>query len=222
MGFLATTAAAAAITLAVAVVSPHAEATAATGPSLSAAPFQSTSALRGLLKDSDFVLDLPAIEGFSSDGGTVRPAFVGSFPALGLPDVQMSIANVQLEAGAFNQPHVHPRGSELLFLVKGRLDVFFIEDAGAPPRVVTNTLDAGSATVFGIGLVHGERCVSDTPCEFVAVLNNPDAGSASVVPSVCGLPGDVPAVALGVPRRVADKVCAGAPAPPAFASRRRN
>jgi len=219
MGFFAPTMAAAGA-LALAVVT-TAGAAAARGPSLAASPFQSTSALRGLLQDSDFAINLPAIEGFSSDAGTIRPAFVGDFPALGLPDVQMSVAAVQLAAGAFNQPHVHPRGTELLVLIKGTLEVFFIEDGGAPPRVVTNTLPAGAATVFGIGLVHGERCVSDTPCEFMAVFNNPDAGSASAIPAVCGLPGAVPAVALGVSRRVADKVCARAPGLPAFARGRR-
>lgn len=223
MGFLFSTAAAAVATaLAAATTSPHgaaaavapAAATAATPAAVAAAPtdsaFMSTAALRSRFADGDFAIDATAITGSPTPSGVVRPALVGSFPVLGLPDVRMSFAFVTLEGGAFNQAHTHPRGAELLFLTKGKMDVFFVEDnVGPNARTVVNTLNAGGATVFGQGLIHGEQCVSEGPCEFVAVFNNPDAGGLTVAPRLCAGPLDAVAAALGTTVANAKKVCRG-------------
>lgn len=219
MGLLTSTAAVAVATaLAAAVTTPHGAAgTAVAAAAATATPpapptdslFLSTAALRSRFADADFAIDTTAIDGLATPSGEVRPAFVGAFPVLGLPDVRMSLAAVTLAGGAFNQAHTHPRGAELLFLLRGRMDVFFVDEGGPAPRTVANTLRPGGATVFGQGLIHGEHCVSEEPCEFVAVFNDPDAGGLTVAPRLCAAPADAVAAALGTTLSSAARVCRG-------------
>lgn len=179
-------------------------------PSPTAPLFPTAAALRSSFAAADYAIDTNTIRGPRGRVGSVRPATVGTFPLLGLPDVDMALVRVTLAGGAHGPPHTHPRSAELLYLLRGTLDVYVVEEnpAGAPrARVIANTLAVGGMSAFPRGLVHGQRCVSAGGCEYIAALNAADPGSVAVAPRLCDAPMEAVAAALGVPVRAAARAC---------------
>jgi len=199
-----------------ALVAVLAGAASATKPASTADLFPTAVALRAKFDDADFAIDTTKIKGNPNAAGNVRVGNVGGFPVLGLPGIDSSFALVSLEADAHNLPHTHPRASETLYLLKGELDVFIVEENSAPPvRVIENTLRPGGVAVFPTGLIHGQRCVAKEGCEFVAVLGSADPGAVSVAARLCDGPVEAVAASFGVPERLAEKLCGKLPANPA-------
>ncbi|GAB0498012.1 hypothetical protein MMPV_009352 [Pyropia vietnamensis] len=178
-------------------------------PTTPAPLFSTAAGLRSRFVAADYAIDTNAIPGSTSRSGTVRPATVANFPILGLPDVDAALVRVTLAPGAHGPPHTHPRASELLFLLRGTLNVYVVEENSAAPRtrVITNTLRVGHMAVFPRGLLHGQRCVSAGGCEYVATLDSADPGTVAVAPRLCDAPMAAVAAALGVPVRAAARVC---------------
>ncbi|KAL6593102.1 hypothetical protein ACP70R_049188 [Stipagrostis hirtigluma subsp. patula] len=81
----------------------------------------------------------------------VTKATAAEFPAL--LGQSVSFASLVYGAGTVNPPHLHPRASELLLVVKGTLFVGLI-DAARNGTVCTQTLAAGDMFVFPKGMVH--------------------------------------------------------------------
>jgi len=190
-------------------------AAAAGSPPPNAALFPTAVALRAKFADADFAIDTTALAGAPNPSGNFRAATVGTFPALGLPGINSAFALVDLAPGASNTVHSHPRGAETLYLLYGKLDVFFVEENSPPPvRVVRNTLRRGGVAVFPTGLIHGQRCVSRRGCKFLAVLGSADPGSVTVAARLCDAPASAVAAAYGVSARDAAHICAGLPANP--------
>ncbi|XP_031272537.1 germin-like protein 9-3 [Pistacia vera] len=79
----------------------------------------------------------------------VTKASMAEFPALNGQSV--SYAVLQFPAGTTNPPHTHPRSAELLFLVKGSLNVGFVDTTN---KLFVQTLQTGDLFVFPKGLVH--------------------------------------------------------------------
>ncbi|KAK3034921.1 hypothetical protein RJ639_032321 [Escallonia herrerae] len=71
------------------------------------------------------------------------------FPALNGQSV--SYAFLQFPPLSVNSPHSHPRGSEILLLLSGRLDIFLVD---TDFKLFTTTLDRGDMFLFPKGLVH--------------------------------------------------------------------
>jgi len=178
--------------------------------------FPTAVQLRAKFADADFAIDTTKIGGNPNAAGNLRGANVGSFPMLGLPGIDTSFALVTLAPDAHNLPHSHPRASETLYLTKGKLDVFIVEEnSAAPVRVIENTLRPGGVAVFPTGLIHGQRCVAKGGCEFLAVLGSADPGTVTVGARLCDGPVEAVAASFGVPGRVVEKLCGRLPANPA-------
>ncbi|GFZ14621.1 germin-like protein 5 [Actinidia rufa] len=79
----------------------------------------------------------------------VLKASLAEFPAL--EGQSVSYAVLQYPAGTVNPPHTHPRASELLFLLRGSLEVGFVNTTN---KLFTQTLQSGDVFVFPKGLVH--------------------------------------------------------------------
>lgn len=170
--------------------------------------FPTAAELRGKFDDADFVIDTNKIRGAPNEAGNVRAGNQGTFQVLGLPDVDTSFAIVSLKENAHNLPHTHPRASETLFLTKGSLEVFIVEENGpSPARVIENTIHPGGLAVFPKGLIHGQRCVARNGCEAVAVLGKGDPGTVTVSARLCDAPIEAVAAAMGVPEKAAKRVC---------------
>ncbi|KAK3031067.1 hypothetical protein RJ639_035098 [Escallonia herrerae] len=71
------------------------------------------------------------------------------FPALNGQSV--AYAFLQFPPHSVNEPHSHPRGSEILILLSGRLDVFLVD---TDFKLFTKTLEKGEMFLFPKGLMH--------------------------------------------------------------------
>lgn len=129
------------------------------------------------LKDRDFkisprkgiILNTPAFE--------ARIADLTNYRALSLVDTQFYIARITLRSHKTFPTHFHPRGSEVLTVLKGAIRVSFRMENG---RVVRNKLHVGHTTVFPQGLPHDIKCVSRRDCLMLATLNTADPGNVFV------------------------------------------
>ena len=112
---------------------------------ISSAPItQSQQRQRSLFtKNSDFVFNLKAQASSSGPGGEVRALNVDNFPVLAGLGVSCVLATV--EPCAVNLPHVHPRATDLLYLISGRLTVGFVEENGG--RFIKNDIKAGEVKI---------------------------------------------------------------------------
>ncbi|KAM7463790.1 hypothetical protein LguiA_031911 [Lonicera macranthoides] len=94
---------------------------------------------------------------------TVTKASRSEFPALDGQSVSYEV--LQFPQGALNALHMHPRASELLFLVRGVLEVGFVDTKNV---LYEQKLKAGDMFVFPKGLVHYQ-------------YNRDDKGSAAAI-----------------------------------------
>jgi quercetin dioxygenase-like cupin family protein len=128
---------------------------------------------RNMFSPSSFVFDLTrGVQLTAFKDVVVQLGDVSSFPALGLPDNQMSLARAFMKEGTILPTHVHPRGTEMPYVVKGLVEVTLEPEFGSKGRIV-NTLAPGQATIFPAGVAHSQKCVKG-PCEFIAIFNSPD------------------------------------------------
>ncbi|KAK1858182.1 hypothetical protein I4F81_000793 [Pyropia yezoensis] len=170
--------------------------------------FPTAVQVRAKFDDAAFVIDTTKIEGNPNHAGNIRGINQGAFPVLGLPEVDSSLALISLAENAHNLPHTHPRASETLLLLKGKLEVFIVEENGpGDVRVIENTIRPGGVAVFPKGLLHGQRCVARDGCKGAAVLGSGDPGVITVSARLCDAPVEAVAAALGVPEGVATRVC---------------
>lgn len=94
-----------------------------------------------------------------------------TFPVLGLAEANQLFGLFHLDFGSSNAAHMHPRAAELIYVTKSKVTKFFIGESspsGAPMDIVENTLTVNMATVFSTGLVHGQTCIDEGGCEFIA------------------------------------------------------
>jgi hypothetical protein len=81
--------------------------------------FQPEDELRKSFNASDFFFDLNNAS-IQAPGGAVAASVIASNKFLGtLPGDGVSAAVVTMEACSLLQPHVHPRGTESTFIIKG-------------------------------------------------------------------------------------------------------
>ncbi|XP_071713773.1 germin-like protein 9-3 [Rutidosis leptorrhynchoides] len=105
---------------------------------------------------------------------------VNEFPAL--DGLSVSYAVLQFPSGSVNPVHIHPRPSELLFLIFGTLQVGFVD---TNHTLFKQTLQLGDMFVFPKGLVHFQYN-NDTkePALAVSAFGSANAGTQSIPTSV--------------------------------------
>ncbi|KAF8021807.1 hypothetical protein BT93_G2061 [Corymbia citriodora subsp. variegata] len=112
----------------------------------------------------------------------VTKATVKEFPALDGQSV--SYAVLEFPAGSVNPPHTHPRGSELLFLAYGSLQVGLVDTNNT---LYTQTLQTGDMFIFPKGLVHFQYNANQTGFAVaVSAFGSASAGTVSVPVTVFG------------------------------------
>eukprot|EP00611_Tribonema_gayanum_P022697 TRINITY_DN460_c0_g1_i7.p4 TRINITY_DN460_c0_g1~~TRINITY_DN460_c0_g1_i7.p4 ORF type:complete len:146 (+),score=59.25 TRINITY_DN460_c0_g1_i7:752-1189(+) len=86
-----------------------------------------------------------------------------------------------LEPCGINLPHVHPRATEILFVVdaaaEGVLTAFVEENGG---RTIENTIVTGEAAFFPQGLTHVQVNMGCTPATMIAALGSDDFGLQTI------------------------------------------
>eukprot|EP00121_Abeoforma_whisleri_P002329 Awhi_evm1s2085 len=118
-------------------------------------------------------------------GGLVQPLSLGNAPVLALGDV--AITRFTLDPCGINLPHVHPRGTEIIFMFKGsNLRTVFAAENGGP--VITNDITNDTSTFFPQGLLHYQQNMGCDTVAFVSKLNSADPGVQTATSNFFRLP----------------------------------
>ncbi|KAL2899710.1 Germin-like protein subfamily 3 member 2 [Bienertia sinuspersici] len=104
--------------------------------------------------------------GFS--GISVTPT---NFPSLNTLGISFSRADLKL--GGVNVPHLHPRATEIAYVVRGSIYSGFIDSTN---RVFAKVIEAGEVMVYPRGLVHFQMNVGRYPATIIASFNSQNPG----------------------------------------------
>ncbi|XP_028551505.1 germin-like protein subfamily 2 member 2 [Dendrobium catenatum] len=110
-------------------------------------------------------------------GTAATPADVRQIP--GLNTLSISMSRHDFAPGGVNPPHVHPRATEILFVVDGELLVGFLTTSN---KLFTKIISKGEIFVFPRGLLHFH-------------FNNGSSAAAAIAAFDSQLPGTQPAAA---------------------------
>ncbi|KAF7804305.1 germin-like protein subfamily 3 member 2 [Senna tora] len=130
----------------------------------------------------DFVFAGMKVAGnFSDSGLAVVSASPTNFP--GLNTLGMSFARADMEVGGINPPHFHPRATELVYVIEGRVYSGFVDSSN---KVFARVLEKGEVMVFPRGLVHFLMNVGDKPATLFGSFNSQNPGLQKIPSAVFG------------------------------------
>ncbi|XLU46941.1 germin-like protein subfamily 3 member 2 [Arachis ipaensis] len=131
---------------------------------------------------TDFVFSgTKAAGNFSEDGIAVISASLANFP--GLNTLGMSFARADIEVGGINPPHFHPRATELVHVVEGKVYIGFVDSSN---RVFARVLEQGEVMVLPRGLVHFMMNVGDKIATIFGSFNSQNPGMQKIPSAVFG------------------------------------
>lgn len=136
----------------------------------------------------------------SSVGSLVTGANVQKIP--GLNTVGLSMSRIDYSPQGLNPPHIHPRATEIVFVLEGELDVGFITTADV---LVSKTITKGDVFVFPKGLVHFQKNNRDDPASVIAAFNSQLPGTQSIAATLFAASPPVPDNVLTKAFRVGTK-----------------
>ena len=140
-------------------------------------------------------------------GGATKSASIETFPILTGLGISTTVGFIK--PCGMNSPHVHPRATEFLTVVEGKMSFGYILENGlvkpGNKAEISGTLNKFQGTVFPMGSIHyqiNEDCV---PATFVASLNGEDPGTSTIAPNFFGLNKNVVSATLGFPESLNGK-----------------
>ncbi|KAL2920742.1 Germin-like protein subfamily 2 member 2 [Bienertia sinuspersici] len=130
-------------------------------------------------------------------GSKVTGANVLNIP--GLNTLGVSMARVDFAPYGLNPPHIHPRATEMIYVLKGELFVGFITTSN---KFISKVVKTGEVFIFPKGLAHFQKNVSKKPTSVLAAFNSQLPGAqqfaAALFTSSPAVPNDVLAQAFNV------------------------
>ncbi|OEL37724.1 Germin-like protein 1-3 [Dichanthelium oligosanthes] len=139
---------------------------------------------------NDFFSGLLAKPGNTSNaaGSAVTAVNVDNLP--GLNTLGVSMARIDFAPwGGVNPPHVHPRATEIIFVLHGSLHVGFVTTAN---ELYARTVRKGEVFVFPRGLVHFQKNNGKTPAAVISAFNSQLPGTQAVAEALFGASPPVP------------------------------
>ncbi|KFK26424.1 hypothetical protein AALP_AA8G246600 [Arabis alpina] len=129
-----------------------------------------------------------AVTSNSTTGSVVTGANVEKLP--GLNTLGLSMSRIDYAPNGLNPPHMHPRASEVIFVLEGQLYVGFVTTAG---KLIARYLNKGDVFVFPKGLLHFQKnTAKSAPASVLAAFDSQLPGTQSLVASLFGaLPEDI-------------------------------
>lgn len=76
----------------------------------------------------------------------------------------------------------------MIYMLKGKLRVAFVEETGGTRGAVVNDISAGDASFFPLGLVHYQQNLECEEASYVAAVGSEDPGVVFVLPTFFSLP----------------------------------
>ena len=116
-------------------------------------------------------------------GSRVTPITVAQIP--GLNTLGISLARIDFAPWGLNPPHTHPRGTEILTVTEGSLEVGFVT-SNPENRLITKVLQKGDVFVFPVGLVHFQRNIGYGNAIAIAALSSQNPGVITIANAVFG------------------------------------
>ncbi|CAH8382065.1 unnamed protein product [Eruca vesicaria subsp. sativa] len=118
----------------------------------------------------------------TSTGSIVTGATVEKLPGLNTLDLSMS--RIDYAPNGLNPPHIHPRASEIIYVLEGQLYVGFVTTAG---KLVAKYINKGEVFVFPKGLLHFQKNIGRAaPASVIAAFDSQLPGTQSLVSSLFG------------------------------------
>jgi len=129
----------------------------------------------------------------------------------GLNTLGVSMARIDYAPGGLNPPHIHPRATEIIFVLAGKLNVGFITTKNV---LISKTLQTGEVFVFPRGLAHFQKNPSKhTPAAVIAGFNSQLPGTqqfaAALFTAAPPVPNDVLAQAFNINDGLVQSIRAG-------------
>lgn len=138
--------------------------------------------VNGFACKKEFTADDFSFSGLANPGATnntygslVTGANVEKIP--GLNTLGVSMSRIDYAPYGINPPHTHPRATEIVFVLEGKLDVGFITTANV---LVSKTITKGDVFVFPRGLVHFQNNNYYAPAAVIAGFNSQLPGTQSI------------------------------------------
>ncbi|AQK50322.1 putative germin-like protein 12-4 [Zea mays] len=107
----------------------------------------------------------------------------------GLNTLGISLARIDYAPLGQNPPHTHPRATEILTVLEGKLYVGFVtsNQANSNNKLFTKVLNKGDVFVFPQGLIHFQfNPVHDKPAVAIAALSSQNPGVITIANAVFG------------------------------------
>ncbi|CAO2838770.1 unnamed protein product [Amaranthus hypochondriacus] len=141
-------------------------------------------------------------------GSKVTGANVQDIP--GLNTLGVSMARVDFAPYGLNPPHIHPRATEMIFVIKGELYVGFITTNN---KLISKVVKTGETFVFPRGLGHFQKNLSKHPTAVLAAFNSQLPGTqqfaASLFTSQPPVPNQILAQTFNINEKKVDMIRAG-------------
>lgn len=120
--------------------------------------------------------------------GNLRPMFVDANPALAtLPGDGASQNLVTVGPCAINQPHTHPRGTQISHVTEGELFFGFAEENGGRAFIGGN-VTKGQTVIIPQGLMHFAQNLGCKEGQFIASFPHRDPGTQTTASTFFKLP----------------------------------
>ncbi|KDP23320.1 hypothetical protein JCGZ_23153 [Jatropha curcas] len=137
----------------------------------------------------DFVSDVIAKPGSpaNSYGSVATAANVLKVP--GLNTLGISMSRIDYAPGGLNPPHLHPRASEIIFVLEGELDVGFLTTNNT---LIAKTVKRGEIFIFPKALVHYQKNNANAPASVLAAFNSQLPGTQVMATTLFAAKPEVP------------------------------
>ncbi|KAK9074159.1 hypothetical protein SSX86_006756 [Deinandra increscens subsp. villosa] len=162
-----------------------------------------------LVQADDFLFRGLHLMGNTSNnvGSNVTQVTVAQVP--GLNTLGISMARIDFAPMGINPPHTHPRATEILTVIEGRILVGFVT-SNPENRLITKVLQKGDVFVFPEGLIHFQKNIGHGYAVAIAGLSSHNPGVITIANAVFGsnpdIAGDILAKAFQVDVKVFDKI----------------
>jgi quercetin dioxygenase-like cupin family protein len=135
-----------------------------------------------MVQTNDFFSSGLNIPGNTSNqlGFQATPAMIPGLNTLGISIIRFDYAPMGV-----SPPHTHPRGTEIMTVLEGSLEVGFVTSS-PENRLFSKELNKGDVFVFPVGLIHFHRNIGHGNAVSIAALSSQNPGFIAIANSVFG------------------------------------
>lgn len=138
-------------------------------------------------------------------GSVVQLATVDQIP--GLNTLGVSFVRADYKVGGYTAPHIHPRATEIVFVLEGVFQVGFITTSN---KHISKIIKKGEVFVFPKGLLHYQKNIGGMLASHIVAFNSQNPGALFVAPALFqatpSVPDDVLAMTFQISTEEVQKI----------------